>query len=119
MPFFYVKVPFMRTRPKSKMEAKRDVVIIIVTLSLFCGSSVCDADGFDSARCGSDVRKALLVATCRMRLAIFEERHKDLALKDLGTSEISDRLSVIPGKSVEKNTFFSKIEISCGTCWKF
>ena len=78
------------------MKAKRNVVIIIVALSFFCGSSVCDADGFDSVRCGSDVRKALL---CRKMsneaIAVLEERHKDLGLKDLGASEISDRLSVI------------------------
>jgi len=78
------------------MEAKRNVVIIIVALSLFCGSSVCDADGFDSVCCGSDVRKALLGRKMSNEaIAVIEERHKDLALKDLGASEISDRLSVI------------------------
>src|SRR6476620_6371552 len=86
----------MRSRTKSKMEAKRNVVIIIVALSLFCGSSVCDADGFDSVCCGSDVRKALLGRKMSNEaIAVIEERHKDLALKDLGASEISDRLSVI------------------------
>ena len=35
-------------------------------------------------------------ARCRMRrLLLIEERHKELGLKDLGASEISDRLSVI------------------------
>jgi len=29
------------------MEAKRNVVIVTVALPLFCGSSACDADGFD------------------------------------------------------------------------
>lgn len=78
------------------MEAKRNVVIIIVALSLFCDSSVCDADGFDSVCCRSDVRKALLGRKMSNEaIAVIEERHKDLALKDLGASEISDRLSVI------------------------
>jgi len=78
------------------MEAKRNVVIIIVALSLFCGNSVCDADAFDSVRCGSDVRKALLGRKMSNEaIAVLEERHKDLTLKDLGASEISDRLSVI------------------------
>ena len=78
------------------MEAKRNVVIIIVALSLFCGSSVRDADGFDSVCCGSDVRKALLGRKMSNEaIAVIEERHKDLALKDLGASEISNRLSGI------------------------
>src|SRR5215468_12699415 len=86
----------MRSRTKSKMEAKRNVVVIIVALSLFCGSGVCDADGFDSVRCGSDVRKALLGRKMsNEKIAVLEERHKDLGLKDLGASEISDRLSMI------------------------
>src|SRR5215831_19007520 len=86
----------MRSRTKSKMEAKRNVVVIIVALSLFCGSGVCDADGFDSVRCGSDVRKALLGRKMSNEaIAVLEERHKDLGLKDLGASEISDRLSAI------------------------
>ena len=72
------------------------MVIAIVALSLFCSSGVCDADGFDSVRCGSDVRKALLGRKMsNERIAVLEEKHKDLGLKDLGASEISDRLSVI------------------------
>ena len=86
----------MRSRTKSKMEAKRNVVIIIVALSFFCGSSVCDADGFDSVRCGSDVGKALVGRTMpNEKVAVTEERHKDLGLKDLGGTEISDRLFLI------------------------
>ena len=86
----------MRSRTKSKMKAKRNIVIIIVALSLFCSSSVCDADRFDSVRCGSDVRKALLGRKMSNEaIAVLEERHKDLGLKDLGASEISDRLSAI------------------------
>src|SRR5215471_5369212 len=86
----------MRSRTKSKMKTKRNVVIIIVALSLFCSSIVCGADGFDSVRCGSDVRKALLGRKMSNEaIAVLEERHKDLAVKDLGASEISDRLSAI------------------------
>ena len=78
------------------MKAKRNVAIIIVALSLFCSSSVCDADGFDSVRCGSDVRKALLGRKMSNEaIAVLEERHKDLGPKDLGASEISDRLFAI------------------------
>jgi len=59
-------------------------------------TSIYDADGFDSVRCGSDVRKALLGRTMsNEKIVVLEERHKDLELKDVGASEISDRLNVI------------------------
>ena len=78
------------------MKTERNILILVLVLSLFCSSSICGVDGFDSVRCGSDVRKALL--GCKMsneKIVALEERHKDLGLKDLGASEISDRLSVI------------------------
>ena len=78
------------------MKAKRNVVIIIVALSLFCRIGICYADGFDSVRCGSDVRKALIGRKMlNETIAVLEQRHKDLGLKGLGASEISDRLSAI------------------------
>jgi len=81
---------------KATMKAKRNVVIVIVVISLGCGSGVCSADGFDSVRCGSDVRKALLGRKMsNERIVFLEEKHKDLGLKDLGASEISDQSSVI------------------------
>ena len=65
-------------------------------LFLLSSSTVCGADGFDSIRCGSDVRKALLGRKMsNERIAVLEDRHKDIQLKDLGSSEISDRLSVV------------------------
>src|SRR5215510_12288944 len=86
----------MRSRTTSNMKAKRNVVIIIVALSLFCRIGICYADGFDSVRCGSDLRKALIGHKMSNEpIAVLEERHKDLGLKDLGASEISDRLSAI------------------------
>jgi hypothetical protein len=79
------------------MKAKGSVAIFMLVLPVFCGTSICDADGFDSVRCGSDVRKALLGRTMRNeRTVVIEERHKDLGLKDLGGTEISDRLFLIP-----------------------
>ncbi len=57
---------------------------------------MCDADGFDSVRCGFDVRKTLLGRTMpNERVVLIEERHKDLGLKDLGGTDISDRLFLI------------------------
>jgi hypothetical protein len=78
------------------MKTKRTVAIFILVVPLFCGTSICDADGFDSVRCGSDVRNALLGRTMpNERAIVIEERHKDLGLKDLGGIEISDRLFLI------------------------
>ena len=71
-------------------------IVATFILMLFCTSSICDADGFDSVRCESDVRKALLGRTMsNEKIVVIEERHKDLELKDLGVTEISDRLFVI------------------------
>ena len=69
------------------IKTKGIVAFFTVVLSLFCGSSVCDADGFDSVRCGSDVGKALLGRTMsNEKIVVLEERHKNLGLKDLGAS---------------------------------
>ena len=78
------------------MKTNGIVAILTLVSPLFCGSSICNADGFDSVRCGSDVRKALVGRTMsNERIVVLEERHKDLGLKDLGALEISDRLTVI------------------------
>ena len=45
------------------MKTKGTVAIFVLVLPLFCGSSICNADGFDSVHCGSDVRKTLLGST--------------------------------------------------------
>jgi hypothetical protein len=78
------------------MKTKGTVAIFMLVLPLFCGASICDADGFDSVRCGSDVPKALLGRTMpNEKVTVIEERHKDLGLKDLGGTEISHRLFLI------------------------
>lgn len=74
------------------MKIKEIVAIFILIVLLFCWSDVSDADGFDSVRCGSDVGKALIGRTMpNEKVVATEERHKDLGLKDLGGTEISDR----------------------------
>src|SRR5947207_11359420 len=81
---------------ESLVKTKGIVATFMLVLPLFCGSSICNADGFDSVRCGSDVRKALLGRKMSNEtIVVLEERHKDLGLKDLGAQEISDRLSII------------------------
>jgi hypothetical protein len=78
------------------MKAKGIVPLSILVLALFLGSTNCDADSFDSVRCGSDVRKALLGRTMpNEKVVVIEERYKELGLKDLGGTEISDRLFLI------------------------
>jgi len=65
----------------------------MLIVPLFCSRSIFGADGFESVRCGSDVREALLGRTmANEKIAVLEERHKDLGLKDLWGEEISDRL---------------------------
>src|SRR5258708_18459719 len=81
----------------SPLRTKRGVVAIFpLVIPLFFMTSIYGADGFDSVRCGSDVRKALLGRRMsNEKIVVLEERHKDLGLKDIGASEISDLLSVI------------------------
>ena len=81
---------------ESSVKIKGIVATLMLVLPLFCGSSICAADGFDSVRCGSDVRKALLGRKMsNERIVVLQERHKDLGLKDLGGTEISDRIFLI------------------------
>ena len=77
----------------SLLRTKKGIAAIFtVVLPLFCGSSIYGADGFDSVHCGSDVGKALIGRTMpNEKVVATEERHRDLGLKDLGGTEISDR----------------------------
>jgi hypothetical protein len=78
------------------MKAKQNIPALTLVALLFCSSSVCGADGFDSIRCGSDIANRLLGRKLsNEKTMILEERHKDLGLKDLGGQEVSDRLSLI------------------------
>ena len=84
----------------SKLKAITATFTLV--LPLFCMSRNCDADGFDSVRCGSDVREVLLGRKMsNQKVSILEERHKDLGLEDLGGTEISDRLFLISWRLCE------------------
>jgi hypothetical protein len=75
------------------MKTRSIVAIFMLVLPLICMSGDGDADRIDSVRCGSDLGKALLGRTIsNEKVNVLEERHKDLGLKDLGGTEISDRL---------------------------
>jgi hypothetical protein len=78
------------------MKTKKLFAAFTLVLPLFYFSSIYGADGFESVRCGSDVRKALIGRkTQNEPVVVLEARHKDLQLKDLGAEEISDRLGLI------------------------
>ena len=77
---------------KDEVKAK----FFMLLIPLLCRSSICAADGFDSVHCGSDVGKALIGRTMpNEKVVATEERHRDLGLKDLGGTDISDRLFLI------------------------
>src|SRR2546430_7726247 len=80
------------------MKTKKTFAASILVLPFFCLSSVCGADGFESVRCGGDVRKAMVGRrTANEPVVVIEARHKDIDLKDLGAEIISDdeRLNLI------------------------
>ncbi len=78
------------------MKTKEIAAILMLILPLSWVSRVYAADGFESVRCGSDVRKAMVGRkTSNERVVVLEARRKDLQLKDLGAEEISDRLNLI------------------------
>jgi hypothetical protein len=69
--------------------------ILPAALLFFSGASRA-ADGFESIHCGTDIRQALVGRTLsNERVVAIEGRHKDLGLRDLGASEISDDLNLI------------------------
>jgi hypothetical protein len=77
-------------------KMKKIIPVSFLTVMLVCPWGVYASDGFESVHCGSDVRKALLGRTMsNERVVVLEAKHKDLGLKDLGASEISDQLSLI------------------------
>ena len=78
------------------MNTKEIIAVLMLVLPLFWMGSVYAGDGFESVRCGSDVRKALLgKKTTNETVMVIEARHKDLGLKDLGAEEISDTSNLI------------------------
>ena len=70
--------------------------ILLLVMGLLVTNAFGGSDGFTGIQCGSDIAKALTgKRMSNERIADLEKRHADLGLKDLGASEISDRLSCI------------------------
>jgi hypothetical protein len=66
--------------------------VILFLLIVVCGK-VWALDEFAGIKCGADIPKSLVGRRdSNERAAVLEERHKDLGLKDLGGTEISDHL---------------------------
>jgi hypothetical protein len=66
--------------------------IILLVLMVVCGKTWA-LDEFAGLKCGADIPKSLIGKhDSNEPAAALEARHKDLGLKDLGGSEISDRL---------------------------
>jgi hypothetical protein len=64
-----------------------------VFVLFLCGAIASALDGFETVKCGTDIPKSLVGKhLSNERLVVIEARHKDLGLKDLGGSELSDRL---------------------------
>jgi hypothetical protein len=62
----------------------------------FAWGHVAIADEFKDVRCGSDIAKALIGQhSSNERVAALEKKYSSLGLKDLGSDEISDRLSSV------------------------
>lgn len=69
-----------------------EIRVILFLLIIVCGK-VWALDEFEGIKCGADIAKSLVGKhESNERVAVLERRHKDLGLKDLGGTEISDRL---------------------------
>jgi hypothetical protein len=70
--------------------------ILLLVTRLLVTNAFGGSDGFSGIQCGSDIPTALTgKRMSNERIAELEKRHADLGLKDLGASEISERLSCI------------------------
>jgi hypothetical protein len=69
--------------------------VTLFVLIMICGK-MWAADPFEGIKCGADIPKSLIgKRDSNGRVVVLEKRHKNLGLKDLGGTEISDRLFVI------------------------
>lgn len=67
-------------------------MIFFLLMVIVCGKAWA-LDQFAGIKCGADIPKSLVgKRDSNERVAVLEQRHKDLSLKNLGGTEISDRL---------------------------
>jgi hypothetical protein len=72
----------------------KSIVYALIVLVPFAGQ-VYASDGFEKVQCGGDIPAALIGQRMSNEpVAAIESRHAALGLKDLGSSDVSDRLSL-------------------------
>jgi hypothetical protein len=75
-----------------RVNPGRFAELTLFFLIVVCGK-VWALDEFEGIKCGADIPKSLIGKhESNEPAAVLEKRHKDLGLKDLGGTEISDRL---------------------------
>lgn len=75
-----------------KIPAMRKILIVLFVVMVVSLSATA-ADQFDEIRCGADIPKTLHgKRDSNQRVVVLEQHHKDLGLKNLGGTEISDDL---------------------------
>jgi hypothetical protein len=68
------------------------IIIPLILSLLICGKAYTQ-EGFDGIRCGSNIPEVLIGKhLSNERVIVTESHHKNIGLKDLGGSEISDSL---------------------------
>jgi hypothetical protein len=68
--------------------------VFLFLLIIVCGKTWA-LDEFEGIKCGADIPESLVgKRDANERVVALEARHKDVGLKDLGGTEISDRLSL-------------------------
>jgi hypothetical protein len=78
-----------------KKPGMRKIRVILFLLMVVSGKTWA-MDAFEGIKCGADIAKSLIGKRhSNERVVVLEERHRDLGLKDLGATEISDRLFLI------------------------
>ncbi len=69
--------------------------VILFLLVIVCGKAWA-LDEFERIKCGADIPKSLVgKRDSNERVVVLEERHRDLGLKGLGGTEVSDRLFLV------------------------
>jgi hypothetical protein len=82
-----------RTESEGEEIDMKGILALLATLFLASGAAQAQ-DGFEAARCGPDIPRALLGKRMSNEPAAkIEGRHIELRLKDLGGDEVSDRLN--------------------------
>src|SRR5215813_3580560 len=95
MPFFEFKKETPAQMPQRATHANPGTFkmrVILFLLIIACGKAWA-LDEFEGTKCAADIPKSLVgKRSSNEPVVVIEKRHKDLGLKDLGGTEISDRL---------------------------